>query len=67
MNKQGLYSYLQQQDIKMNLVIQYKDSEISDYQHIEQGIVKAFEKLEARLGQELPPSADNGAAAQADR
>lgn len=66
MNKHGLYSYLQQEGIKMNLVIQYKDREIRDYQYIEQGIVKAFEKLDAQLMKQSSPSADNGTATQSD-
>lgn len=50
----------------MNLVIQYKDREIRDYQYIEQGIVKAFEKLDAQLMKQSSPSADNGTATQSD-
>ncbi len=49
LNKHGLYTYLQRQDIKMNLVIQYKDREINDYHRIEEGIVKALDKLEGKL------------------
>jgi len=49
LNKPQLYSRLQTMQIKANVVIQYQQKEILDYQTIETGVVKALDKMVSSL------------------
>jgi ribonuclease P protein component len=49
-NKPQLYARLQSMQIKANVVIQYQQKEILDYQTIEAGVIKALKKMVCKLG-----------------
>lgn len=49
LNKPQLYARLLSMQIKANVVIQYQQKEILDYQTIETGVVKALDKMVSRL------------------
>lgn len=49
LNKPQLYDRLQAMQIRANVVIQYQQKEILDYQTIEAGVIKALEKMVVKL------------------
>lgn len=49
LNKGKLYSRLELKQLKVNVVIQYQQREIFDYQVIESGVAKALDKMASRL------------------
>ena len=49
LNKPQLYVRLQSMQLNANVVIQYQQKEILDYQIIEAGVVKALEKMVNKL------------------
>ena len=49
LNKPQFYARLQAMEIKANVVIQYQQKEILDYQTIEAGVVKALERMVGKL------------------
>ena len=49
LNKAQLYTRLQSMQIKANVVIQYQQKEILDFQTIEAGVVKVLEKMVSKL------------------
>ena len=49
LNKPQFYARLQAMEIKANVVIQYQQKEILDYQTIEAGVVKVLEKMVNKL------------------
>ena len=49
LNKPQFYARLQTMQIKANVVIQYQQKEILDYQTIEAGVIKALEKMVGKL------------------
>ncbi len=49
LNKPQLYVTLQSMQLNANVVIQYQQKEILDYQIIEAGVVKALEKMVNKL------------------
>ena len=49
LNKPQFYARLQSIQIKANVVIQYQQKEILDYQIIEAGVVKVLEKMVSKL------------------
>jgi len=49
LNKPQFFARLQAMQIKANVVIQYQQKEILDYQTIEAGVIKALEKMVSKL------------------
>jgi len=52
LNKPGLYDLLQQKGRKLNMVIQYKQREMTDFSTIEEGLRKGLKKLEGKLNEQ---------------
>ena len=49
LNKSDLYNFLEQKELKLNLVIQYQHKEIADFHAIEEGLLKGLTKLLEKL------------------
>jgi ribonuclease P protein component len=48
-NRSGLLSLLNEQGFQLSLMFIYAAKEVKDYQTVEKGMVKAFEKLKSSL------------------
>lgn len=64
LNKPQVYTKLQLMESKVNLVIQYQQREILDYQIIETGVVKALDKMVRRLEDQTRNLSNDGSSAQ---
>lgn len=49
LNKADLYDLVQRKDLKLILLIQYKNNEIEDYHIIEEAVLKGLRKLAEKL------------------
>ena len=49
LNKSDLYNFLEQKELKLNLVIQYHHKEIAGFHAIEEGLLKGLTKLLEKL------------------
>jgi len=49
LNKSDLYNFLEQKELKLNLVIQYQHKEIAGFHAIEEGLLKGLTKLLEKL------------------
>ena len=63
LNKQLLYEFLNSRDEKLHVLFQYTQKELMDFQGIEEGILKGFERIKSELGKK-PSSPDDGPATQ---
>jgi ribonuclease P protein component len=65
LNKQLMYDFLQDRKLRVHLIIQYTQKDISDFQGIESGILQGFEKVQQDLTKQAG-LADNGSSSQSD-
>ena len=65
LNKPQVYARLQLMQIKVNLVIQYQQREILDYQTIETGVIKGMDKMVRRLEDQPGNLSNDGPSTQA--
>jgi len=49
LNKADLYDLVQRKDLKLILLIQYKNNEIEDYHIIEEAVLKGLRRLAEKL------------------
>ena len=49
LNKRDMYTLLQEKDLKLNLVVQYRDRRIASFQLIEEALLKGLSSLSENL------------------